>query len=356
MYYECIHKSICKFIHKPLAFHRMSTISKVAERAGVSRTTVSHVLNHADRVSKPLRERVQAAIEELGYVPNPQAQSLRTGRTNLVAVLIPDILNPFYPELVKVIQTELERAGLDTLIFNTDVPGGHSVEHGREYLRQIRQKRVDGIVIADFAIHRMHEDLLQLTVPAVFLGELPSHVIDSVGFDDAAGAYAMGKYLAEAGRRRVAHVTGPSFFQQAEVRRKAFEQGFVENGGTLDPSLRYEGTYLVPSGYEAINWLVERGRDELPDAVFFANSLMARGGLAAIYDRKLRVPDDIAVATFDDFEHLDYVRPKLTRVGNLPSQLAGKAVAMLLDRLEGRWDGAARSEILPCELRILDSA
>src|SRR5882724_5792837 len=108
----------------------MSTISKVAERAGVSRTTVSHVLNHTDRVSKPMRERVQAAINELGYTPNPQAQSLRTGRTNMIALLIPDIRNPFYPELVKTAQSELEAVGFDTLIFNTDVPGGHSLDHG----------------------------------------------------------------------------------------------------------------------------------------------------------------------------------------------------------------------------------
>jgi DNA-binding LacI/PurR family transcriptional regulator len=334
----------------------MSTIYKVAERAGVSRTTVSHVLNHADRVSKPLRARVQAAIDELGYVPNPQAQSLRTGRTNLIAVLIPDILNPFYPELVKVIQSELEKARLDTLIFNTDVPGGHSVEHGREYLRQIRHKRVDGLIIADFAIHRMHEDLLQLDVPAVFLGHLPSKAIDSIGFDDAGGAYAMGKYLAEAGHKRVAHVTGPSFFQQAEVRRKAFEQGFADHGGTPDEALRYEGSYLVPSGYEGIDWLLDTHKGNLPTAVFFANSLMARGGLAAFHDRGVRVPEDMALATFDDFEHLDYVRPKLTRVGNRPALLAGQAVAMLRDRLEGRWDGAPRSEILPCTLRRFDTA
>lgn len=334
----------------------MSTISKVAERAGVSRTTVSHVLNHADRVSKPLREKVEAAIAELGYVPNPQAQSLRTGRTNLVAVLIPDILNPFYPELVKVIQTGLETQGLDTLVFNTDVPGGHSVEHGREYLRQIRHKRVDGLIIADFAIHRMHEDLLSLDVPAVFMGHLPSRAIDSVTFDDHGGCYAMGKYFAEAGYKRVFHVTGPSAFQQAIVRQRGFEQGFSEHGGVVDDALRYEGTYLVPSGYEAVEWLLREHRGAMPDAIFFANSLMARGGLAALHDHGLQSPRDVALATFDDFDHLDYVRPKMTRVGAKPSALATRALEMLRDRLDGRWGGEVRSEILPCTLRRFDTA
>ena len=334
----------------------MTTISKVAERAGVSRTTVSHVLNHAERVSKPLRAKVEAAIAELGYVPNPQAQSLRTGRTNLVAVLIPDILNPFYPELVKVIQTGLETNGLDTLVFNTDVPGGHSVEHGREYLRQIRHKRVDGLVIADFAIHRMHEDLLSLDVPAVFMGHLPNHAVDSVAFDDHGGCYAMGQYLAEAGHRRVAHVTGPTFFQQAQVRRFGFEQGYAEHGGDPDLTIRMEGTYLVPSGYEAVEWLIREHRRNLPSAIFFANSMMARGGLAALHDHGIESPRDIAFATFDDFDHLDYVRPKLTRVGAKPALLATRALALLRDRLEGRWAGAPRSEILPCTLRRFDTA
>lgn len=334
----------------------MSTISKVAERAGVSRTTVSHVLNHADRVSKPLREKVEAAIAELGYVPNPQAQSLRTGRTNLVAVLIPDILNPFYPELVKVIQTGLETQGLDTLVFNTDVPGGHSVEHGREYLRQIRHKRVDGLIIADFAIHRMHEDLLSLDVPAVFMGHLPNRAIDSVTFDDHGGCYAMGRYFAKTGYKRVFHVTGPSAFQQAIVRLEGFEQGFAEHGGAVDDGLRYEGTYLVPSGYEAIEWLLREHGSRLPDAIFFANSLMARGGLAALHDHGIEAPRDLALATFDDFDHLDYVRPKLTRVGAKPSALATRALEMLRDRLDGRWSGDVRSEILPCTLRRFDTA
>lgn len=334
----------------------MSTISKVAERAGVSRTTVSHVLNHADRVSKPLREKVEAAIAELGYVPNPQAQSLRTGRTNLVAVLIPDILNPLYPELVKVIQTGLETQGLDTLVFNTDVPGGHSVEHGREYLRQIRHKRVDGLIIADFAIHRMHEDLLSLDVPAVFMGHLPNRAIDSVTFDDHGGCYAMGRYFAKTGYKRVFHVTGPSAFQQAIVRLEGFEQGFAEHGGAVDDGLRYEGTYLVPSGYEAIEWLLREHGSRLPDAIFFANSLMARGGLAALHDHGIEAPRDLAFATFDDFDHLDYVRPKLTRVGAKPSALATRALEMLRDRLDGRWSGDVRSEILPCTLRRFDTA
>lgn len=334
----------------------MSTISKVAQRAGVSRTTVSHVINHADRVSPHLRERVQAAIAELGYVPNPQAQSLRTGRTNIVALLIPDIRNPFYPELVKTAQSDLEAIGLDTMIFNSDVPGGHPQDHNREYLRQIRNKRVDGLIVGDFALHRMHEELLKLDIPTVFIGDLPNKAVDSVKIDDFGGGYAMGTLLAKKGHRRVAHITGPSHFAEAMARAAGFEQGLADHGAPPVAALRYEGTYLAPSGEEAIDWLIGQHGQALPSAIFFANYLMAMAGLARLHDHGISVPGDIAVAVFGDQPEMRYTRPRLTRVGVSPSALAHRAVAMLIERLNGSYAGPPRAEVLDCAIREFDSA
>jgi DNA-binding LacI/PurR family transcriptional regulator len=333
----------------------MSTISKVAERAGVSRTTVSHVINHPQRISRALRERVQAAIDELGYRPNPQAQSLRTGRTNLIGLLIPDIRNPFYPELVKTAQSALEEVGLDTLVFNTDVPGGHSREHGREYLRQVQMKRVDGLIVGDFALHGIHDDLFALSVPAVFIGNLPNQAVDSVKLDDFGGGYMIGQHFARQGHRRVAHVTGPAAFQEAMARAEGFEQGAAD-GGIVEPARRYEGSYLAPSGRESARWLLELGPGSRPDAVFFANYLMAMGALTEFHDRGVRVPNDIAVAVFDDLPQLEYVRPRLTRVGKSPSVLAARATEMLLERLNGGHAGPPRMEVIGCALQVFESA
>lgn len=334
----------------------MSTIAKVAERAGVSRTTVSHVINHAERVSKPLREKVQAAIDELGYRPNPQARSLRTGRTNLVAMLIPDIRNPFYPELVKTAQSALEGVGLDTLVFNTDVPGGHSQEHGREYLRQVQMKRVDGLIVGDFALHGIHDALLDLDVPAVFIGHLPNHAVDSVKLDDFGGGRLIAAHLAARGHRRIAHVTGPAVFSEAMARAAGFEAGLAEHGIAPDPALRFEGSYLPPSGQEAARWLIGLGDGERPSAVFFANYLMAQGALTEFHDRGVQVPEDLAIAVFDDLPQLEYVRPRLTRAGRSPAVLAQRAAELLLDRLNGGYDGAPRTEVIDCALQVHDSA
>ena len=334
----------------------MSTISKVAERAGVSRTTVSHVLNHADRVSKPLREKVEAAIAELGYAPNPQAQSLRTGRTNLVATLIPDVLNPFFTELVKTLQVELDAVGLDTLIFNTDVPGGHSQQHGREYLRQLGRKRADGLIVADFALNGMIDQLTTLDLPIVFIGSLQTEAVDCVALDEFGGGYLIGQHLARRGHRRIAHVTGPAAFQQADARSAGFDQALADHGVAVDRSLRFEGSFLQPSGGAAVNWLYERHSGNLPTAIFFANSLMAIGALSAFYDRGIQVPRDIAVATFDDTAQLEYVRPRLTTVGNSPATLARMAAHLLVERINGRAPQQRRTEIVPCILQVHETS
>jgi DNA-binding LacI/PurR family transcriptional regulator len=334
----------------------VSTIADVAKRAKVSRTTVSHVINHADRVSKPLRERVQQVIDELGYSPNPQAQSLRTGRTNVVAMLIADILNAFFPEMVKTAQSELERVGLDMLIFNTDVPGGRSQEHAREYLRQIKRRRVDGLIVGDVALHGMHDALINIDVPTVFIGYLSNNAVDSVRTDGFQGGYLVGEYLAKKGHRRVANITGPSFFEEAVARSEGFERGLSDHGAPITPKFRFEGTYLPPSGREAVKWLLDTHRNQMPTAVLFANHLMATGGLAEFHDRGIRVPDDIAVTVFDDLPELEYVRPRLTRVGVSPRVLAERASAMLISRLNGERDGPPRTEVVPCVLREFDTA
>jgi DNA-binding LacI/PurR family transcriptional regulator len=334
----------------------MSTISKVAERAGVSRTTVSHVINHADRVSKELRERVNAAIEELGYAPNPQAKSLRTGRTDMIAVLIPDIGNPFYTEIVKTAQDGLEKAGLEALVYNTDVPGGHWQTHGRDYLRQLNKKRVDGLIVGEFALHGMDDELAKRDTPVVFVGHLPNRSVDNIHFDDYGGGYLLGEHLAKRGHKRVVEVTGPSFFKSAALRADGFEKALADNGVGFSKEQRFEGSYLPPSGQEAARWIASfKGKDR-PTAVFFGNYLMAMGALAEFHDRGIRIPDDLAVVIFGDLPQLEFVRPRLTRAAENPGVLARRATEMLLERVNGTYDGPPRSEVIPCRLQIFESS
>lgn len=334
----------------------MVKIQEVAKLAGVSLTTVSHVINHRDRVSLALRERVERAIDELGYVPNRRAQSLRTGRTNMIALMIPDICSPYYTELVRSVQTALSDTDVDTIIYNTDVPGGHSEDHGLEYLRQVQRKGLDGLIVADAALHRIQHELLEVKVPTVFVGNLPNHAVDSIEQDGFASAYEMANYLISKGHRRIAHVTGPSFFNMSMLRQAGFERALMDHGIGIDDRLRYEGSFLGPSGHEAVRWLLENHGNNLPSAIFFASSRMARGGLAEFADQGVVVPRDIAVASYDIYEEMRDMRPRLTTIGVEPAELGRGALRLLQERMGNSYSGPPRRIVLPARLEIHETA
>ncbi|MCA0453877.1 MAG: LacI family transcriptional regulator [Chloroflexi bacterium] len=332
----------------------MTNIKEVAKHAGVSITTVSHVLNHPERVSKEMQKRVLQAIDDLKYQPTPHAQSLRTGRTNLVGLLIPDICNPFYPELVKVIQVELGQTGMDTLIYNTDVPGGMSATHIAHYLNQIAQKRLDAVIIAGEALTGNEELLTMLDLPAVYIGHLNQSLIDYVTIDDYAAAYDATRYLIEKGHRRIGHISGEPRFFSGRARQQGYEQALRDHGLPVDASLIYEGTYLRPAGRSGIRYLLNLAQP--PTAVFIANSLMALAALATLYDMNLQVPDDVALMTFDEIAEMEDVRPKLTTIDYNPHTLGEVAVRLLLERLEGNGTTSPQAIRVPYTLLKRDSA
>ncbi|MEQ1900166.1 MAG: LacI family DNA-binding transcriptional regulator [Devosia sp.] len=291
----------------------MSTISKVAHRAGVSRTTVSHVLNHADRVSEPLRLRVQTAIDELGYTPNAQARSLRTGRTNHVAILVPDISPSFYTEQVRAAQMLLQEFGLTLAVFNTDVPGGRYKDKAEAFVRQINASNFDGVIVTEFAMHESREHLQLLKCPVVFIGDTEDEVTPLVAVDNFETCRLVGSYLTRIGHRRIADVTGPRFFRSAMRKSLGFHQGCYDGGLSEGDIVSFEGSYMEPSGIEAAQWLMSIPKSERPTAVFFSSYDMAKSALAEFYDMGMKVPGDIAVAVFG-VPGMDHVRPKVTRV------------------------------------------
>lgn len=334
----------------------MATISDVAARAGVSRTTVSHAINRSDRVSEELRARVRQAIDELGYVPNSQAKSLRTGKTDIIALLVPDILNPTFTEIVHAAQRALEGFGKDVMLYHVDVPGGRSIARTRQYLSEIHKKGVDGLIMGDVGLPGMYDAVGDVPIPSVFIGRLPNQTVDSVRAGDREAHRTIARYLVERGHQRVALIAGPSNFQSARERAAGFEQGAQEAGLPPGALTRFEGSYLPPSGEAAMRWLMEEHRADLPTAVHFSNSQMAISGVATLYDMGLRIPDDIAVTVYGGEHVVDYIRPRLTRIGTAPGMLAQYAVDMLMERLEDDFAGPPRNVVIQSKMRIGDSA
>lgn len=323
----------------------MTTIKQVADHAGVSITTVSHVLNHPDRVSKPMRDRVIVAIEELDYQPNPNAQSLRTGRTGLVGLMVPDICNPFYTELVQSIQTEVGGLGLDVVIFNTDVPGGQATIHSSQYFRQITPKRYDGVIVAGEALIGNEDAMRELKVPTVYVGNLNEPVVDYVTIDEYGAGYMATQYLVQKGHRLVAHISGEPDFYAGKKRQQGYEAALRDSGIEVRDNLIYRGTFLGPSGRDGIRALL--AQDPRPTAVFVANSLMAIGAVAAAHDLGIGIPHDIALATMDNIAAMEDVRPTLTTIDFDPRMVGHMAAQRLIEKL-----GADTSNGLPRRIDV----
>ncbi len=332
----------------------MATIREIAKRAGVSIATVSNVITGAVRVSPALRERVEQAVAELDYHPNDIARSLKMNRTRLLGMVISDITNPFFPQLVRGAEDAAVEHDYLLITFNSD----DRVERERKIFSVLRSRRVDGVllVVAPDQGDSSHLDnLLRSGIRIVCLDRLPTGVeVDSVSVDNRAAAKECVEHLFSVGRQRVAIVAGPSTLQTARERFEGYRLALTTAGVTFDPELVFEGDFRADSGYEL-------GRRALsladrPDALFVSNNTMAMGVLRAVEDLGLRCPEDVAIALFDDLPFLYAFRPHLTAVSQ-PAYLIGKkGVELLLDRIEGRIDRPGPVHLtLKTELKIRES-
>jgi len=320
-------------------------IGHVARLAGVSSTTVSHVLSGKRPVSAATRERVLEAVRELGYRPNSVARSLRTRRSQMIAVIVPDITNPFYGVMTRGLADTLDDAGYRSYVCNTD----GSPERERDFIEDALDRGVDGIVMAWVHVELAEVEVIQRAQkPLVLLAgneEIPG--VDQVTVDDSAGARVATQHLIARGARRVAMITGPAGTGRDRV--KGYADALVAAGIGYDPSLTREGGWLRDGGRAAMLSLMSA--ESRPDAVFCANDLMAIGAMDAARELGLRIPEDVALAGFDDIDAAALVTPPLTTVVNPAYEIGEAAGQLILDRMATGWhampEGASRRVVLP---------
>ncbi len=332
----------------------MASIRDVAKRSGFSITTVSHALNRPDRVTAEVRKMVMRAVEELDYRPNPIAKSLRSGKSRLIAVMIPDICNPWFPQLVKVVQQEIAKEDFDVLIYNTDVPAGTSERHVENYLWQLSTNRFAGVMIAGESFAKIEDQLQEVRIPGVYVGHLSEPILDTIAINDYQAAYDATRYLIEKGYQRIATITGEQKFLSASERLRGYTQVLRDAGRLIQPEYVFAGTYLRPSGREGIRYLLNLPTP--PDAVFVANGLMALGALGTALDMQRRVPDDVAIFAFDNMEELLDVRPTLSTVDYDPQIIGRTAISRLMQRIAGTALLAPENITVPHSLILRNSA
>ncbi len=316
----------------------MATMQDVADRAGVSVTTVSHIINNTRYVSDAVRERVTQAINDLEYRPHGVARSLRTKRTETVGVIIPDNTNPYFAEMARFIEDACFAAGHSVIVCNSE----QNPEKELVYIHLLQNKGVDGIV---FVSTGSDEDailtLSEQNVPVVLVDreilQNPSGrdvPFDAVVVDNKYGAYLMTRHLLSLGHRRIGCIHGPVHLVTGSERLSGYRRALLEAEIGEDAALIREGDFQVASGSKAFQEMVgDIPREDMPTAIFACNDLMAMGAIHAADVAGFRVPEDISVAGFDDIQLSAYYSPSITTVKQPKDRLASRTVELLMERI-----------------------
>ncbi|MGB4137473.1 MAG: LacI family DNA-binding transcriptional regulator [Microbacterium sp.] len=304
------------------------TVYDVAEATGLSIASVSRALNGQPGVSAATTERVMEAAAQLGYQPNEVARSLVAGSTQTIALLVPDITNPFFPELVKGVQSVADDN--DLLLLLLDVPRERRRLVAR--LAALRRKRVDGVLLVASELTSSADDLFD-GIPGVFLDRAGDGSAPSVSIDQEQAAYVATRHLIENGHRRIAHLSGPDGLAVTRLRRNGWRRALQDAGIEPDPALLFDGDFLEEGGYRAGERILDA--PDLITAVFAANDLSAIGLLACCAARGVGVPDDLSVIGLDGIELTRFTTPALTTVAQPIRELGERACARLLTLIDG---------------------
>lgn len=335
--------------------HRSRNIEDIAAKAGVSRATVSRVINNNPVVSEKTRRKVMAIIEREGFSPNPVARALVTQRTNVIGVVIPHRPHVlfedtyYFPTLLHGISKLANERDYAILLWF----GQSEDDEKRFYERIISNRLMDGVIIASARQnHTLIDHFLHSHTPFV-LAERPAQDQDRISYvtiDNFAAAQTAVAHLITLGRTRIGTITGDLSIADGLDRLEGYKQALKDAGRQIDPDLIYAGNFTYQAGYEGMRCLLSQGID----AVFTASDITARGALHALDEAEVRVPQEVALTSIDDLPTALQVKPQLTTVHHPVEEKGAYAAEVLLNLIEDR-DAAPRQILLPIKLVVRDS-
>jgi LacI family transcriptional regulator len=313
-------------------------ILQVAKRAGVSPATVSRVTNGRASVDRQLAKRVWKAIEELGYSPNPQARALVSGRSRTLGLLISEMTNPFFPELIQSFEDIAGAHDFEVMVGSTN----YNLERARIFIRRLVQRRVEGVAVMTFrAESHLLDELIDRDIPLVSIDESTNAPRSQVlEIDYARGINEVVQHLAILGHRRIGFASGPLPHLTNLRRKEAFEKAVrkIRLSETATPI--FIGEHTFEGGTQAAEYFL--GLEECPSAIVCSNDLMAVGVLRILAEKKIEVPREISVVGFDDIHLAEFANPPLTTVRMAREDLARCAFEALDQLRQGKISSASK--------------
>ncbi len=312
--------------------HNKLTIQDIARLAGVSKATVSRVLNHNPSVNSLLRERVQRVVQEYDFVPSITAIGLAGGRTRLIGVLAPPLTWPSVPEIMHGVAEYIECTNYEIVLYSIGFERNHS-----DVLDHILSMKMVAGLLAIFPgeLSRHLTNRFQQGFPLVTIDDQAEPAtLPWIGVDNTASAYEATRHLLDLGHRRIAHMLGPQNYYCAVERYQGYCRALQDAGIPTDPTLLLQGTFEPASGRQCATMLFSRDRRDWPTAIFVANDQMAYGFLEVAEQQGIHVPEEIAVVGFDDNSFSAHMRPSLTTIRQPFSEMGRKALEVLITMID----------------------
>jgi LacI family transcriptional regulator len=324
----------------------MTTIHDVAKSAGVSPITVSRVVNRLENVHPDTRARVEKAIKELGYVRNLAASSLRSKETYTLALILPDITNIFWTTIARGAEDAAQKDGYSVMLCNTD----ENPEKFNQYLDTVLQQRVDGVMLAPITTDSLHiAQLGDRKVPTVIVDRrLKNWDGDSVNCDSFASSEALVQHLVGLGHTQIAIISGPATTSTAEDRVAGYCMAMSRAGIHVNPGLILRGEYRLSSGQSMTQTLMHSG--VTPTAIIATNNTIAAGVIEELIMEGKKIPDDMAVVSFDELSEMEHFFPFMTCVTQPAYEIGMRAIQLLISRIKMVETLPGRHVILPTQL------
>ncbi|EHK9178589.1 substrate-binding domain-containing protein [Vibrio parahaemolyticus] len=323
----------------------MATMKDIAKLAGVSTSTVSHVINKTRFVSEEISERVNNAAKELNYyAPSALARSLKVNRTKTIGMLVTTSTNPFFGEVVKGVERSCYHKGYSLILCNTEGDN----ERMRQSINTLLQKRVDGLILMCSSLEGERIDVFERypDIPVVVMDWGPMlFTSDKIQDNSLRGGYLAAKYLIDCGHTEIGCITGPLIKHQAQMRYEGYKRAMNEAGLEFNANWIIESDFECEGGYQAFKKMAERGT--LPSSIFVSNDMMAMGVINAANELGIKVPDNLSIIGYDDIHIAKFMSPSLTTIHQPKYRLGQAAVETLVRRLDDKSNEAQVVQLEP---------